>query len=163
MRGNNRRKFFILVISSPRLVSHGRALLYLQHSPSQFSSLEMEPHHCTLCAATTTFPKPAWIFFFLPLPLNNSFSNPAKDAAPLRQKSIAIRASLCPASLRARCLEEESFPWIHQPLEALIFLPALCAADIQVSSGNVISLARRLAGLSWSEGQAGRGTCKCSQ
>lgn len=64
MRGNNRRKFFILVISSPRLVSHGRALLYLQHSPSQFSSLEMEPHHCTLCAATTTFPKPAWIYFF---------------------------------------------------------------------------------------------------
>lgn len=63
MRGNNQRKFFILVISSPCLVSHGRALLCLQHSPSQFSSLEMEPHHCTLCAATATFPEPAWIFF----------------------------------------------------------------------------------------------------
>lgn len=162
MRGNNQRKFFILVISSPCLVSHGRALLCLQHSPSQFSSLEMEPHHCTLCTATATFPEPAWIFF-LPLPLNNSFSKPGKDAAPLPQKSIAIRVSLCPASLRARCLEEESFPRTHQPLEALIFLPGLCAADIQVSSGNVISLARRLAGFSWSEGQAGKGTCKCSQ
>lgn len=86
-------------------------------------------------------------FFFLLLPLNNSFSSPVKDAAPLPQKSIVVRAPLCPASFRAHCLEEESFPWIHEPLEALILLPGLCAADIPVSSGNVISLARRLAGL----------------
>lgn len=39
MRGNNQRKFFIPVISSAALTSHGRALVCLQHSPSQFCSL----------------------------------------------------------------------------------------------------------------------------
>lgn len=133
----------------------------LQHGPSQFPSLEVGPQPCSLCTATVTFPEPAWIFFSYPLPLNNSFPIPAKDAAPLPQKSISIRASLCPASFRARCLDEESFPWIQQPLGALISLPGSCAADTPASSGNVISLARRLA--AGQKGQAGKGRWKCLQ
>lgn len=136
MRGNNQRKFFILVIS--------RALVCLQHSPSQFPSLEVEPHPCSLCTATITF------FFF-------SFTFKQLITKPSQRCSSSFSKN--------QFLSELPFVWPHSgilPLDsALISLPGSCAADTPVSSGIVISLARGLAAAQ--KARLGKGRWKCLQ